>query len=287
MRFIKFLSLLVLFISTDLQAHKIKIWQDCGNPRMERINSSITVFPADHQTNSGYAVVICPGGSYRYLGIKHEGYEVAELLSKSGITAFVLKYRTGMKGHHHPAMIEDLQRAIQIVKESASQYGIDPHKVGVMGFSAGGHLAGTSAIYHSEDYLSPLGIEHSASLKPAFAVMVYPVVTMKGDIAHKKSRKNLIGDLKRYDLIEKLSLEQNLHDHIPPLFIVHAEDDNVVNVRNSDNFVEQLKLRMIPHLFLRYKTGGHGFGLKPKKGGAIGEWSSVFINWIMTDSFAQ
>lgn len=274
-------------ISADVYANRIKIWRDCGNETMERVNSSLTLFTPDPSLNNHHAVIICPGGSYRYLGIKHEGYQVAEWLSEQGFTAFVLKYRTGMGGHHHPAMIEDLQRAIQIVKQDATQYGIDPTKVGVMGFSAGGHLVGTSAIYYDEDFLAPLGIQHQISLKPAFAVMIYPVVTMKGDLAHKKSRKNLIGDLKKVDLIEKFSLEQNLHYQVPPIMIVHAEDDSVVNVGNSDNFVEQLKLRKIPHLFLRYKSGGHGFGLKPKKGGAIAEWPSIFIDWVRTDSFSQ
>jgi acetyl esterase/lipase len=199
----------------------------------------------------------------------NEGFSVAKYLNKQGITAFVLHYRTAMRNNHHPAMIEDLQRALQMVKENAETYKINPDKVGVMGFSAGGHLAGTAAIY-----LEP-------PLKPYFAAMIYPVVSMEDSICHKKSRRNLLGKNYSDELKQMMSLEKNLRPDTPPIFLLHCIGDKTVDYRNSVVFDNALTAKNIKHKFLlldEYGHGGHGFGIQPI-GKATG-WIDEFLKWV-------
>ncbi|HPH15814.1 MAG TPA: alpha/beta hydrolase [Bacteroidales bacterium] len=219
----------------------IKIWQGIDTICYKNEHSQLLVFTPDSAKNNHAAVIICPGGSYGHLGLKHEGIEVAQWLSKLGFTAFVLKYRVGMQGYHHPAMIQDLQRSIQIVRERASVWDIEQKKVGVMGFSAGGHLVGVAGIHYNYNFLAYQGIYPKVSLRPDFVVMVYPVVSMHDSIAHKKSKRNLLGRNYSEDLIHKLSLEENVHAHVPPIFIVHALGDKVVDYRNSVYLYRELQ----------------------------------------------
>lgn len=254
-------------ISLPVSAQKtVKIWGN--NPASSKMNrAEVVVFQAK-ENPSGVSVIICPGGSYCYLGKKVEGTKVAKWLNKNNITAFVLYYRVGIFGNHHPAMIQDLQRTIQLVKENCVAYGIDPDKVGIMGFSAGGHLAGTAAIY--------------SHYKPYFAAMIYPVVSMQDSICHKKSRKNLLG--KNYDdkLKQMMSLESNVHAGMPPIFLMHCTGDKTVDYRNSVVFAKALTGSNIKHKFLlidEYGRGGHGFGIKPN-GKATG-WIKEFLEWMV------
>ena len=137
--------------------------------------SELTVYLPENDKNTGISVIVCPGGSYCYLGIHREGHRVARWLQSRGIAAFVLRYRVGMYGNHHPAMIQDLQRAIQLVRKKSALWGLDTNKVGAMGFSAGGHLVGTAGIYYRENFMQSLGIQPEVSLRPDFVAMIYPV----------------------------------------------------------------------------------------------------------------
>ncbi|GHT34892.1 hydrolase [Bacteroidia bacterium] len=280
-------SLILCLISVSAQ-EKIKLWAGTDVTRKEKW-SELTVFLPEKPDTSGISVIICPGGSYYWLDMDNEGYAVAKYLNSKGITAFVLKYRTAMRGNHHPAMIQDLQRAMQIVKENAEKYKIDPEKVGVMGFSAGGHLAGTAAEYFDLRFatsdLRQSQVENRISqieLKPYFAAMIYPVVTMTNEeTVHKKSRKNLLGKNYSAELQKMMSLEQNVRPDMPPIFLLHCTGDKTVDYRNSVAMDKALTEKNVKHKFLLFEEnghGGHGFGIQPN-GKATG-WIDVFLEWL-------
>jgi len=254
----------------------IKIWnEDIATKKMEK--AALTPFIAANNSN-GLAVIICPGGSYCYLGIKKEGIEVAEWLQRNGISAFVLRYRTGIRRNRHPAMIQDLQRAIQLVRENHTAWHIDTCKVGVMGFSAGGHLAGTAATYYRINFMEDLGIRPAVSLRPDFTAMIYPVVSMTDSLAHKKSRRNLLGKRYAAELQHQLSLEQHVHAAMPPVFLLHCTKDKTVDYRNSLYYSHELARKGVPCEFITCDASGHGFGID--SGGVHGPaWIGRFLVW--------
>jgi acetyl esterase/lipase len=269
----------VLFaVCCSLSAQEnIKIWAGTDMAHKQK-KSELTVFLPEKP--NGVSIIICPGGSYCYLGMNHEGYEVAKKLTEHGFTAFVLRYRVGMNAARHPDMIQDLQRAIQLVRENAKHYQIEEEKVGLMGFSAGGHLTGTAAVYYEENFLESTGIVPQVSLMPCFTVMVYPVVTMRNPYAHKKSRKSLLGKDPSEALLHKMSLEENVHHTMPPLMILQAKDDKVVDYRNSVILAQYLTKISANHKFMLYETGGHGFGALPKAGTDFYRWFDDFLIFI-------
>jgi acetyl esterase/lipase len=271
----------VFIVGLSVSAQKaIRIW-DGTNMTHKQKRSNLYVFLPEKPNISGASVIICPGGSYAHLyGIKWEGFEVAEWLNSNGITAFVLQYRVGKNGNHHPAMIQDIQRALQLVKENSEEYGIDPDKVGVMGFSAGGHLSLMAGAFYNENYLNELGIKSNVDLKPAFVVPVYPVVSMQDSIAHARSRKNLLGKKFGQEEKNKFSMELQITKNIPPVFLVTTKDDPVVDYKNSLVLNDALKKEEIRYEFLLYETGGHGFGMNQKKGGEAASWNKYFIGWL-------
>ncbi|MDR1762277.1 MAG: alpha/beta hydrolase [Bacteroidales bacterium] len=260
----------IFFFGLSVSAQEsFKIWEGANMTHKQK-QSKLTVFLPEKPDTSDISVIICPGGSYYWLDKKNEGYEVAKYLNKHGITAFVLQYRTARKGNHYPAMIEDLEQAMKIVKTNAKEYGIAPQKVGVMGFSAGGHLVGTLAIYHSKP-----------TLKPYFTAMIYPVVSMEDSICHTKSRKNLLGKEYPQVLAEKMSLEKNVYGNMSPVFLLHCIGDQTVDYRNSVVFDKALTEKKVPHTFLLLDEcgmGGHGFGIQPN-GKATG-WIDEFLQWV-------
>ena len=225
------------------------------------------------------AVIICPGGSYRYLGIKKEGVHVAQWFQQNDISAFVLRYRTGLYKNRHPAMIQDLQRAIQHVKENHTTYRIDSCKIGVLGFSAGGHLAGIAATYYDINFMLDLGVKTTVSLRPDFVAMIYPVVSMTDSLAHRKSRRNLLGAHYTPEMQQMMSLELNVHDNMPPVFMIHCKKDKTVDYRNSLYFHNALIRQNIPCDFTLYNEKGHGFGFDPQSTHAP-SWINHFIPWL-------
>ena len=260
----------------------IQIWG--AHPVSNKQNRSQMIVFKAKENPSGISVIICPGGSYSYLDRKNEGTEVARWLNDNNITAFVLYYRVGMNGNQHPAMIQDLQRAMQIVKENSHNYGIDPDKVGVMGFSAGGHLAGMAGTYFDTNFLEEFGITPQVSMRPAFVTMIYPVVSMfNEDIVHQKSRKNLLSRKYSPELAKKTSLEYNVSPDNPPVFLVHCVGDKVVNYLNSVKYADALTEKGVPHVIKLYDESGHGFGINPKKGKGAEQaplWTQFFIPWL-------
>ncbi|MDR0566264.1 MAG: alpha/beta hydrolase [Prevotellaceae bacterium] len=261
-----------------LSAQTIKIWDKVA-PTGRHKRSELTAYIPAKEKNTGISVIVCPGGSYHHLALRGEGHKVAKFLQGEGIAAFVLRYRVGMYGNRHPAMIQDLQRAIALVKEMCSGHSLAPDKVGVMGFSAGGHLAGVAATYFNANFMAPLGLAPSASLRPAFVAMIYPVVTMQQEgLVHKRSRRNLLGRRNRTGEVERyLSLELHAHPDMPPVFLLHCKDDKTVDYRNSLRYYEALTEKNVPCTLLLYHHSGHGFGIDPK--GEAAGWRYEFVSW--------
>ena len=263
------------------QPKPIKLWADV--PGMKQMPSKLYIYPAPKDNNTGIAIVVCPGGSYSHtMGIATEGFEVAEWLNSMGISAFVLKYRVGSQLYHHPAMIQDAQYAIHYVREHAAEYGIDPAKVGTMGFSAGGHLVTMTGAFYKDNYIQDLGVVDNISLKPAFVVPVYPVVSMQDSIAHQRSRRNLLTRHYNDGQRNRFSMELSIPKDMPPVFLVTAIDDPVVMYQNSVVLDQALTQAGIKHQFMLYKTGGHGYGLSETIAPEAGKWKYEFIKWLKT-----
>lgn len=260
-----------------------------------RHGDQVTLYAFRPETPNGISVIVCPGGSYHWLDQETEGMKVGEWLSANGITAFVLLYRTAGKvevampvrlifrGKRHPDMITDAQRALQYVGEHASSYGIDRDKIGMMGFSAGGHLVMSAACFNETDFLQLAGIHTEADLRPSFVVPVYPVVTMDPPYVHRRSRRGLLGDSRvgNKAMRDSLSLEKHIPDNCPPVFLVNCVDDPVVQYQNSVLLDSALTQKAIPHRYIQYETGGHGFGASEEKGSPeCHEWKKEFLNWL-------
>jgi len=253
----------------------------------------LTAFLPDNPC--GISVIVCPGGSYYWLDEKGEGFEVGEWLANNGITAFVLFYRTAgvgtfiwhqrvvSRGKRHPDMITDAQRAIQWVWENADRYSVDRDKIGIMGFSAGGHLAMSAACFSSTDFLEFQGLKTEADLRPAFVASIYPVVTMKGPYAHKRSRRGLIGDIRQGNrtMRDSLSLENHIPDNCPPVFMINCVDDPVVDYHNSVILDSALTAHGVQHKYIQYQRGKHGFGVSEYYGSPeCRKWKDDFIIWL-------
>lgn len=261
------------------QQKTVLLWKDTDG--MRRFKSKVYIYPAPDSINTGVTIIVCPGGSYSHLmGIATEGFGVAEYLNTQGINALVLRYRVGMYGHHHPAMIQDIQRAIQFARDHASEYHFNPDKIGAMGFSAGGHLVTMAGAFHCNDYLQPIGIQTRVSLRPDFVVPVYPVVSMQDSIAHKRSRRNLLTRHFSQDDKDIFSMEMNIPSDMPPVLLVTAKDDPVVMYQNSVYLDKALTEKQIKHHFLLYETGKHGYGMNEEKAPEAGQWKYQLIPWL-------
>lgn len=229
------------------------------------------------------AVIVCPGGSYFWHDIETEGYGVAQWLQENGISAFVLNYRTGyvpafithyrllFRGNRYPDPQDDLLQALRYVRAHANEYGVNPEKIGAMGFSAGGHLVMSAA-----EFFTPED-------RPYFSAPIYPVVTMTADCVHKRSRRGLLGDSRtgNQELKERLSLEKHVPQDCPPIFLMNCKDDPIVDYRNSVLLDSALTAMNVPHEYILYNTGGHGFGASDVKGTEeCRGWRTRFLNWI-------
>ena len=238
---------------------------------------SLTFYLPDAAKAVGTGVIVCPGGGYVNLAMDHEGRQVAEWMNSLGIAAFVLKYRLGPR-YHHPAMIDDAHQAIRIVRSRAAEFGISPDRLGIMGFSAGGHLASTVATHFDPPDPSAADPIDRFSDRPDFVVLVYPVITMKDNIAHSGSRQNLLGANPDPAMVEHYSSELHVTPNTPPTFLVHARDDHV-SCQNSILFHDALVANKVPTELHLFDTGGHGFGLgsgKPEPS----TWPGLCAKWI-------
>lgn len=242
---------------------------------------TLTVFLPPKNLAHGAAVIICPGGGYGVLVIKREGYDVAEAFRKQGIAAFVLKYRLPSdRTMIDPSIgpLQDAQQAIKILRQRAAEWGIDPQKIGIMGFSAGGHLASTAGTHFERTVLPN---PEKISLRPDFMILVYPVISFMEGIGHKGSGANLLGKNPSKEQIQLYSNELQVQTSTPPAFITHAGDDTVVPVSNSLLFYDALKQHKVSGELHIYSKGEHGYLKTP----AFEEWFGRCLHWMKTADF--
>jgi acetyl esterase/lipase len=239
---------------------------------------SLTVFLPPKEKATGAAVIICPGGSYAYLSFTLEGTQIAARLNEMGVAAFVLKYRLPndtIMINKETGPIMDAQRAIQLVRENAKQWDIDKDRVGIMGFSAGGHLASTAGTHFNKQYLPG---RKRANVRPDFVVLVYPVISFADSIANMRSRTNLIGINPSPEKVKEYSNELNVTKRTPPTYLIHAEDDQTVKVQNMLLFATALQSNKVPFDFYLYEKGGHGYWLNNKTSEV--KWMDLLEDWL-------
>ncbi|MHC4645642.1 MAG: alpha/beta hydrolase [Planctomycetota bacterium] len=258
------------------------LWSDSapyskGNE--ERDKPTLTVYLPPPEKNTGAAVVICPGGGYGGLAIHHEGHQVAEWLNSFGVVGLVLKYRTRGDGYGHPVPLTDAQRAIRMARSRARQWNIDPNRIGILGFSAGGHLASTAGTHFDAGRPDANDPVDRVSCRPDFMILIYPVISFTEPFAHKGSRRNLLGDDPDARLFEYLSNEKQVTGQTPPTFLVHTTDDKSVPVENSISFYFALKKNKVPVEMHIYQRGRHGFGLGIP-GNTTSDWPRQCAQWM-------
>lgn len=237
---------------------------------------TLQVFHPPSNQQGRAAVIICPGGGYGVLLTKREGSDVARRFAQLGITGIVLKYRLPDSMHLiNPEFgpLQDVQMALHTVRHNADKWGIDPRKIGVMGFSAGGHLAATSGVHHRTFWVDS---SHTANVRPDFLILVNPVISFRDEFGHSGSRKNLLGNQATAEQIEFFSNERQVDASTPPTFLVHNNTDSVVIVENSLSFFEQLRKYKIPAEIHIYEKGEHGFLTWP----SFDEWFGRVIHWM-------
>ncbi len=244
---------------------------------------TLSIFLADQSSSNGTAVIICPGGGYTHLAINKEGYKIAKWFNSFGISAFVLKYRMPSDLTMKDKTIgplQDAQEAIRMVRHNATKWHLDPNKIGIMGFSAGGHLAATASTQYPEKIYDS---KDEVSARPDFSILIYPVISMQDGITHNGSKKYLLGENATSEMVEKFSNEKRVDDKTPKAFIVHATDDKVVPVENSINYYLALKQNKIPVEMHIYENGGHGFGLGVQ--GTNINWPKACEKWMATNGY--
>ncbi|MBI3220016.1 MAG: alpha/beta hydrolase [Bacteroidetes bacterium] len=274
-------------IPNSIPNSTIREKQEVGADGILRISDvtepSLTVYQPEARIANGTAVIICPGGGYWILAAGHEGADVAKKFTAIGVTAFVLKYRlpdARLQTNPTIAPLQDAQRALQLVRERASEFRIDPTKVGILGFSAGGHLASTAATQFQNPKIdNPTKI----SLRPDFQVLIYPVISSDPAIAHGGSFEKLVGKESTAEQRSAYSSDKRVTPQTPRAFLVHASDDGGVSSLNSVRYYEALLQNKVPAELHLYQRGGHGFGLENPT--TNDEWFDRLKNWMMANGW--
>ena len=292
-------ALAIISITAMAQDFKLKVWPN-GAPDTSGITkpeealegqrvtniteAEIYVYLPKTGINTGAALIICPGGGYVRESMGHEGYEMAEWLTTQGVAGIVLKYR--LPNGHDQIPLEDAQRAIRLVRQKATEWGINPSKVGIAGASAGGHLASTAGTHFDmgkPDATDPI---EKLSCRPDFMLLLYPVVSLSEKLAHMGSRTSLIGPGNNEELVEKYSNELHVTAQTPPTFLVLADNDSAVPPLNSIEFYMALKKNKIPAEMHIFKDGGHGFGMT-KRNIPVDQWPNLFAQWMKAQGITK
>ena len=276
------IALLPLLAASLLLAQKVELLWPNGAPGAlgaeEADKPTLSVYLPDVAKATGAAVVVCPGGGYGHLAMDHEGTQIVQWLNARGIAGFILKYRLGPR-YHHPVMIGDAQRALRHVRANAKQYGIAPDRIGIWGFSAGGHLASTAATHFDAGNPQAVDPVERAGCRPDFAILAYPVVTLENPHLHKGSRTNLLGDNPDPKLVTLLSNDKQVTPQTPPTFLFHTTDDAVVPVENSISFYLALRKANVPAAMHIFQNGKHGVGLAAKDP-VLSAWPGLLADWL-------
>jgi acetyl esterase/lipase len=238
----------------------------------------VTIFPAPAEKSVKACVVLCPGGGYGGLAIGHEGRDIAAWFNERGITTLMLEYRLGSKGYQHPAPLLDVQRAIRYARSQAEALGYAPNKVGLLGFSAGGHLASTAGTHFDDGDQNAADPIDKLSCRPDFLMLGYPVITM-GEQTHGGSKRNLLGEKPDPELVELLSNERQVTAQTPPTFLFHTNEDSAVLPENSVLFYLALRKHKVPAELHIYEKGKHGVGLAPQDP-ILSSWSGRLEDWL-------
>lgn len=287
------ISMMLLFCSVILTATEpteIPLWPNGAptNPG-ETVDTvpTLTIYsaPADKATDT--AILICPGGGYQHLAMDHEGHQIAQWLNSLGISAFILKYRIGNwegNKNNHPVPLWDAQRGIRTLRTRAAEWKINPERIGIIGFSAGGHLASTVGTHFDDGKSdSPDKIERVSS-RPNFMILIYPVISFKTKYVHRGSRKALLGENADLSLVENLSNETQVTSMTPPTFLIHSSEDTGVPAENSVLFYLALHDAHVPVEMHIYARGNHGFGLAPNDP-VLSTWPDHCKRWLQNQGF--
>jgi acetyl esterase/lipase len=278
------LLMLSLTVCAADEKPKIELLWPAGAPGAvgteERDKPSLTIYLPPAGKANGTAVVVCPGGGYGGLAIGHEGKDPAEWLNRHGIAAFVLRYRLGPR-YHHPAPMQDAQRALRLVRSRAKEWDLDPKRIGIWGFSAGGHLASTVATHFDDGKPDADDPIERVSCRPDFAVLSYPVITLRPPFTHGGSRRNLLGDHPDEALVASLCNDEQVTEKTPPTFLFHTNEDKAVPPENSILFYQALRKKKVPAELHIYERGVHGVGLGVGRG-AVSAWPEQLAGWLKT-----
>jgi acetyl esterase/lipase len=293
MKKINFIYLLLAgvlsFVNVQAQVDSLLLWPQ-GAPGAtgieEKDKPMLIRYPAPVAIATGAAVVVCPGGGYNMLAMDHEGHQIARWLNSFGVSAYILTYRLGRNGYQHPIPMNDGQRAIRTVRANAGAWGIDPQRIGVLGFSAGGHMASTLGTHFDAGLAGAADPVERMSSRPDFMVLLYPVISFTEDYQHRGSRISLLGEDADPDLLRLLSNEKQVTDDTPQTFLVHTTEDKVVPPENSIFFYLELKKRNIPAEMHIYEKGRHGLGLGAP-GTAFASWPERCEEWMLERGLLQ
>ena len=280
----------LLLASRAQSTDSFPLWAD-GAPGALGVGTNdiptLTIFLARNSPAPTAAMVVCPGGAYFRLA-DHEGAHYGRWLNEAGISVFVLKYRLGSAGYRHPAMLHDAARAIRTVRARAEEWGVDPRRVGIMGSSAGGHLASTLLTHFDSGQPEAEDAIERESSRPDLGILCYPVITM-GQFTHKGSRNNLLGTNPPPDLVEQMSIEQQVTSNTPPCFIWHTWDDTAVPLENSLQFAAALRKAGVIFDLHIYEHGQHGMGLGSREWDESKRhpWTADCLNWLKVEGFVK
>jgi len=275
------ISLANITMASEFGTKELELWP-AGAPGQQGFNEedkpSLLLSPAPSNNNTGAAVIICPGGGYWKLAVDHEGHDVARWLNSFGVSAYILKYRHAPK-YQHPIPLGDAQRAIRTARANAKEWKIDPNRIGILGFSAGGHLSSSAATHFDSGNTDAKDIIERHSSRPDCAILLYPVISFVTDYVHKGSRKNLLGENPDPELVKKMSSELQVTKDTPPVFLMHAGEDTGVLPENSILFYMACRKAGVPAELHIFEKGGHGFGLA-KDDPVLSQWPELCRAWM-------